>query len=68
MLPEYPLEVLFSEGGESLFLENKFDVCTALEWFDSEDPDERAVVTDKFGRSVKLKVEFLEMLICELKL
>ncbi len=66
MKPEYPIKVLFKEDGEEWFFENKKDIAQNLEWFDSDDPSENAIVTDKNGRQVTLKVEKLEVLTFEL--
>ncbi len=49
MKPEYPIKVLFKEDGEEWFFENKKDIAQNLEWFDSDDPSENAIVTDKNG-------------------
>ena len=65
--PEYPIQVLFKEDGESWILNDEDELANNLEWFDSEGADENAAVTDKNGRAVRLKVEKLELIIFELK-
>jgi uncharacterized protein RhaS with RHS repeats len=66
MKPEYPLRVTFDDG-EEWTLETPDEVECNLEWFDSEDGDDSAVVIDRNGRPVRLKVEKLTLLTCELK-
>jgi hypothetical protein len=65
--PEFPLKVVFQETGEEWLLENESDAAQNLEWFDSEDPEEAAVVTDKQGRPVRLKIEGLKVIAIALK-
>jgi uncharacterized protein RhaS with RHS repeats len=64
--PEYPIKVIFHEDNEEWLLDNEIEVATNLEWFDSEDPEERATVTDNQGRPVHLVVKELEIIVCEL--
>ena len=66
MQPEFPIKVLFQEDGEEWMLNDEEDIAVNLEWFNSDDPEERAIVTDNRGRPVRLKVEALDVLICEL--
>ncbi len=65
--PEFPLKVFFQETGEEWMLENEVDAVQNLEWFDSEDPNEAAVVTDRLGRLVLLKIEELKVIAMSLK-
>ena len=65
--PKFPLTVIFHETNEKWILENEEDAACNLEWFDSEDPEERVTVTDSLGRPVRLKIEQLKVLSCELK-
>ena len=53
--PEFPLKIFFMEENESWILEDEDDIRYNLEWFDSEDEEENASVTDKKNRPVKLK-------------
>jgi hypothetical protein len=65
--PEYPLTVTFHESGEIWTLVDLDDAACNLEWFDSDDPEEQAVVVDNKGRPVRLKIESLKVIKCELK-
>ena len=65
--PIFPLIVHFHETGEKWVLDSMDDAACNLEWFDSEDPAERATVTDVLGRPVRLTVEQLLVQICEIK-
>jgi len=63
--PEYPIKVIFHEDNEEWLLSNEIEVATNLEWFDSQDPEERVTVTDNQGRPVLLIVKELEVIVCE---
>lgn len=65
--PRFPITVRFHEDDETLTLLNLNDAACNLEWFDSDDEDEKAEVIDSEGRPVRLKVQSLEVVICELK-
>jgi hypothetical protein len=65
MKPEFPLHVRFVDGKERI-LETIEEVETSLEWFDSDDDDNSAIVFDRQGRPVRLKVEALQVITCEL--
>ncbi len=65
--PEFPLKIYFKEDSEEWILNDSEEVVCNLEWFNSDDPSEKAVVTDNLGRKVRLKVEKLELLLCELE-
>jgi hypothetical protein len=65
--PEFPITVRFAEDGEEWLLDSMYDIAVNLEWFDSEDPEERATVVDRLGRSVRLKVVELDVIVCELE-
>jgi hypothetical protein len=65
MKPVFPLHIHYSDG-EELVLETTEDVEVALEWFDSDDGDMTAAVVDDLGRPVRLKVERLRLITCEL--
>lgn len=64
--PSFPLLVVFHEDNDRWVLNNIDEVAQNLEWFDSDDPDEQATVTDSLGRLVKLKVEALTVIECTL--
>ena len=71
MKPEFPLTVTFLANDENpeewkLLLEDEVTACKQLEWFDSDDPKHNAIVHDKLERKVKLKIEELKVLSCEL--
>lgn len=65
MKPEFPLHVIFADGTEYV-LETEEEIATSLEYFDTEDGDTSASVFDNQKRKVRLKVERLEVLICDL--
>jgi hypothetical protein len=70
MAPQYPLTVRF-EDGTSEVLDTPVEVAGTLEWFDTDDPsdtmtDTHGTVIDARGRPVRLKVEALEIVTCEL--
>ncbi len=65
--PKFPIKVHFHETNEEWLLDDMDDIACNLEWFDSDEPDENATVTDLLGRPVRLKVEQLAVLTCELK-
>jgi hypothetical protein len=65
-VPEYPIKVVFHEDNEEWLLNNETEVACNLEWFNSQDPDEEATVTDNQGRRVQLIVKEHKVLIFEL--
>jgi hypothetical protein len=65
--PEFPIVVTFQEDGDKWVLESADELACSLEWFDSEDPEERAVVVDAKNRPVRLRVEKLKLISLELK-
>ena len=65
MQPKWPIHVRYIDG-DDLILETPEEVETSLEWFDSEDGDTTAAVSDDEGRPVHLVVEALQIKICEL--
>ena len=65
--PTYPITVTFHEDGEVWVMKSERDLAFNLEWFDSNDPEERATVIDKYGRRVRLKIEKLELKLLELE-
>lgn len=62
--PSFPLQVVFHEDNDRWILHDLDEVAQNLEWFDSDDPEEHATVTDSKGRRVKLKVEALTVVEC----
>ena len=66
MKPSFPLKVIFHEDGEAWIISDEEDAACTLEWFDSDNPDENASVTDSMGRKVRLVVDELVLKKCEL--
>ncbi len=69
MAPQYPLTVRFDDGTVEV-LATPAEVAGTLEWFDTDDPtdtrtDTHGTVLDAQGRGVRLKVEQLEIVTCE---
>jgi hypothetical protein len=67
MKPKFPLTVFFLEDKEEWVLDNEEELACNLEWFDSADEDENAIVTDSLGRNVRLKIMGLKVIICRLE-
>jgi len=65
MRAELPLYVKFDDG-EEWILNTVEEIECNLEWFDTDDGDKSAEVFDNQGRSVRLKVEGLQLFVCEL--
>jgi hypothetical protein len=65
--PEFPITILIEEDGTEHVFDNPTELAITMEWFDSDDPEERARVTDAKGRAVHVKVTKLELLTLELK-
>lgn len=59
--PEFPITVTFLDDRDEWVLDNEIELAENLEWFNSDDPEERAIVKDKNGIAVKLIVEELEI-------
>lgn len=66
--PEFPITVSSLARGENYTFADAAELVTKLERFDSADPHEEAIVLDKSGRKVRLKVEKLQLEIFELEL
>lgn len=67
--PQYPILVIYYESGEAVEQEtydDEDDLVMDLEWFDSEHRPEEAAIFDRDGRRVRLKIEAMKVLICEL--
>jgi len=60
--PEFPITVTFPEMGKQWRFSTKQQLANHLEWFDSSDPDETAVIVDAKGRHVRVKVEALQLI------
>jgi len=65
--PQFPITVTFHENGETWALSDLNDAACNLEWFDSDDEGEKADVVDREGHPVRLKVQSLKIVVCELK-
>ena len=65
--PTFPIKVVFLEDGEEWIHENEQELANNLEWFNSEDPEDQALVTDKQGRAVTLVIEALQIKQLELR-
>jgi hypothetical protein len=65
MQAQFPLTVTFLDDGEVVDLANEREAAAHLEWFDSDAPDQNAIVVDTNGRRVRLKIEKYEVLTCE---
>lgn len=59
--PEYPINIAYADDTENVVLADDMEIMTYLEWFDSEDPEYCAQVTDAKNKSVCLKVEALKI-------
>ena len=58
--PQYPILVFFADG-DVWTHDNLIDLLTALEWFDSEAPEEEATVFDALGRRLVVKIVALDL-------
>ena len=67
MTPEFPVTVTLHEEGEVFVLNSLKELACQLEWFDSDDPEENASVTDAKGRAIRTKIEKLSVLVFELQ-
>lgn len=65
MKPKLPFHVIFEDGNRWVL--NSYDeIACNLEWFDSNDEDDTTKVIDDLGRPVRLKIEALKIIYCEL--
>jgi hypothetical protein len=60
--PEYPICIVYEDETENVVLANAMEVMTHLGWFDSDDPESCAQVTDAKNKAVSLKVKALEII------
>ena len=65
--PEFPLRAFDSEDNNEELFANEEELACTLEWFDSTDADETIQVTDNKGRLVRLKIEQLQIIVCEIE-
>lgn len=66
MKPKLPFHVIFEDGNRWI-LNNDDEIACNLEWFDSNDEDDTTKVIDDLGRPVRLKIEALKIIYCELE-
>jgi len=64
--PEFPLTISYHSDGNAWAFETAEELLSALDWFDSDDPAERASVMDARGRLVRLKLQNGQLLVFEL--
>ena len=64
--PEFPITVKFDDGDVWEF-ENVGEIACTLEWFNSDDPEEEAIVFDNKNRKVRVKVDELNLTVFELE-
>ncbi len=64
--PKFPIKIFFKEDEEEWILNDYEEITCNLEWFDSNDSEENAIVTDDNGKLVNLIVKKLEIVKCEL--
>ena len=65
MQPTFPLTVVWDDGSIEV-LQDALEVETGLEWFDTDELDGGPVtITDAEGRPVRLRVEALQIITCE---
>lgn len=55
--PEFPLTITYHSDGNAWTFETADELLSSLDWFDSDDPAERASVVDARGRLVRLKLQ-----------
>lgn len=64
-VPSYPITVSYVDDvgaiDEIIVYENEDQLVTSLEFFDSADPDEKAVIEDAFSRRVELVIFEMEL-------
>lgn len=63
--PVFPLTVFFADG-EQATVNDAEDAEYNLEWLDTDDLNEPVTVLDALGRRVRLKIEALKIVRCEL--
>jgi hypothetical protein len=63
--PEFPITVTFHEDREAWTAESLEELLAGLPYFDSDDPSQRATVTDALGRLVRLRILNMSLLAFE---
>lgn len=58
--PQFPLTLIYSDGEECV-VDSKIDLERDIEWLDTEDEEEPVEVKDALGRSVVVKMRFLQI-------
>lgn len=64
--PEFPLTITYHSDANAWTFETADELLSSLDWFDSDDPAERASVVDARGRVVRLKLQNGQLLTLEL--
>lgn len=64
--PEFPLTISYHSDGNAWTFETLDELLASLDWFESDDPAERASVVDARGRLVRLKLQSGQLLAFEL--
>ncbi len=60
--PVFPITITFHEDSDEWILDNERELAYNLEWFDSQDPEQRASAVDHLNRRVWIKVEKLTLI------
>ena len=64
--PEFPLTISYHSDANAWTFETADELLSSLDWFDSDDPAERASVVDARGRLARLTLQNGQLLIFEL--
>lgn len=64
--PEFPITITRHEDGDAWTFENPGELVSAIDLFDSDDPAQRASVTEARGRLVRLRVQNAQLVTFEL--
>ena len=64
--PEFPITITRHDDGDAWTFENPGDLVSAIDLFDSDDPAQRASVTEARGRLVRLRVQNAQVMTFEL--
>ena len=65
--PAYPLIVIDLEDGSKEVFDTEEELACTVEWCNSDDPSENLRVVDAQGREIRLKIEALQVLTCEIR-
>jgi hypothetical protein len=63
--PQFPITITFHEDRDAWTALSLEELLAELPWFDSDDPGQRATVTDALGRLVRLRVQNMSLLAFE---